>query len=613
MEDKFIDNSRGILKTILKVNDKSSDEGIISISNMYQNLMDEDSKKRTGSFYTDINIIRYMLKEVLQHVDIAQNPYVKILDPACGCGYFLLEAYDMLVDMYRLKLPRINKRYPGLDLNLDNLHEHILKYNIFGEDIDENAVKLAKLGLMLKKKDSNALPNIECRDSINDLYYKYGKLYKSFDVIVGNPPYIGHKKLSKAYRKQLNEIYGDIFKDKADISFCFIKNSIDRLILGGRLCFITSRYFLESPSGEALRKYISGKCIIEKIIDFYGVRIMKGISIDPLILFLKKSNKISKNSIRVVRAKDSLKNMELENVFNELGKKDTCCFKSFDVLQSGLKDKGWMLLNEKEMSIIHKIEKGPVSSLFNICQSFQGIITGCDRAFVIDESEIEKYGIERDIIRPWIKNSSIDSFKVKPADKYIIYSDFISDPKEYKNAISHIGKYRARLEGRRECKKGARLWYQLQWGRKSNLFESKKIIFPYKSSRSRFALDCGSYCSADIYGMFIKRDCPMSYEFLLGVLNSSLYEFYFKSFAKKLGDELYDYYPNTVMRLMVPCKEDGSISNIASRIMKCSGDDKLKYMNEIDTRLYDMFDLDTSEIEIIEGRKKDDIHRNIRL
>jgi adenine-specific DNA-methyltransferase len=107
---------------------------------------------------------------------------------------------------------------------------------------------------------------------------------------------------------------------------------------------------------------------------------------------------------------------------------------------------------------------------------------------------------------------------------------------------------------RRECRKGVRKWYELQWGRNLELFKGKKIIYPFKASSNRFAIDKGSFFSADIYALKI-RDMFMdriSYEFIVGVLNSSIYEFYIKSMAKKLGEDIYDYYPNKILNLKMP-------------------------------------------------------------
>lgn len=584
------------------------DEKILKeFTSVYENTIKTESKKKTGSFYTDRNIIRYMLKHTLEDMDIAANPYVRVLDPSCGCGYFLLDAYEILKKEFIEHIDEVNERNPGIKLTPLNIHDHIIENNIFGADIDMHGVSFTRMGLMLKEPKSSKIPNIICCDSIMDregISNDGGLFWKSgFDIIVGNPPYIGHKKISGKYRKDLGIIYGDIFRDKADISFCFIKSSIDRLSKGGRLCFITSRYFMESPSGMALRNYIKQNCSIESIIDFYGVRIMKGISVDPVIVTFLKSDEKDGNMIKVSKAQISLKNIEGEKVFNELENGNVKYFSSFLYPQYMLRDEGWTLCPMEEMAVLKKIEARMKLRLNDVCRSFQGIITGCDSAFIVDEASIEDMGIERSITRRWIKNSCVKKYKVEESRLRIIYSDFIDEPVNYGGAISYIERYRERLENRRECKRGVRKWYQLQWGRDNKLFEGLKIVFPYKSSCNRFALDRGSYSSADVYGMVIRPeyDTRISYEYLLGILNSRLYEFYFKSFAKKLGAGLYDYYPNTLMRLMVPDHEDEYITARVKYILGLNDENKInEAMCEIDEHIYKVFNLSDSEIEIVD-------------
>ena len=550
-----------------------------------------------------------MTDSIFESLDILNNPYIKILDPACGCGYFLDEAYNKLYEIYIRDIEIINARYPELNLKLENIHEHIIKNNIFGADIDIYAVKLSVINLMMKKPSSIVIPYIVCCDSIinwEDTLLEGAKFWENkFDIIIGNPPYIGHKKMSGDYRKTLNNIYGDIFKGKADISFCFIKSSIDRLSSEGRLCFITSRYFIESSSGKPLRRYIKTNCKIERIIDFYGVRIMKGISIDPVIIFLKKSDPVDDDYINVTKAEATLKKVKSNNVFNEIIKKNDKYFKFFLVPQIDLDDDGWILCNESETSIIKKIECRLSLRLMDICESFQGIITGCDKAFIIDNDKMKELNIENDIIKKWIKNSYIKKYKVEHSNLNIIYSDFIQDIFKYPAAISYIEPCRLKLEMRRECISGARKWYQLQWGRDYKLFDMRKIIFPYKSASNRFAIDEGSYSSADVYGLYLKEKYSgtLSYEFLIGVLNSKLYEFYFKSFAKKLGDDMYEYYPNTVLRLKVLGEEDSYITNLVRQISDCNDEDNISdLIININRRIYEIFELTNCEIDIIESR-----------
>ena len=104
---------------------------------------------------------------------------------------------------------------------------------------------------------------------------------------------------------------------------------------------------------------------------------------------------------------------------------------------------------------------------------------------------------------------------------------------------------------RRECKKGFRKWYELQWGRNKSDYENPKIIFPYKSKQNNFYFDEEAFfCSADIYLMneFSKG---LSLNYLLSYLNSEIFEFYLKCQLKKVGRNIYEYYPYKLNNLKV--------------------------------------------------------------
>jgi adenine-specific DNA-methyltransferase len=251
----------------------------------------------------------------------------------------------------------------------------------------------------------------------------------------------------------------------------------------------------------------------------------------------------------------------------------------FNVDKASLDNNGWILRDNKERSILDKIKNKCEVNLKQICESYQGIVTGCDKAFIVNEEDIAKECLEKDIIKPWIKSSFIKKFKVNRMDSYIIYSNLIQQEENYINCIRHIKTHKDKLIERRECKNGVRKWYELQWGRAFDIFEKQKIIFPYKASNNKFAIDIGSYFSADIYCLVLKEEASYTYEFLCSVLNSKVYEYYLKSFAKKLGESLYEYYPNTIMKLNIP---------------------QMMYISEnIDDFLYKYFDFDEGEIAII--------------
>ena len=119
--------------------------------------------------------------------------------------------------------------------------------------------------------------------------------------------------------------------------------------------------------------------------------------------------------------------------------------------------------------------------------------------------------------------------------------------------------------------KKIRKWYELQWGRNTNIFERRKIMYPYKSSNNKFAIDNNnSFSSADVYSFYIKEEYEdiFSYEYLVGILNSKIYDRYFKMIGKCMGNKIYDYYPNKVMKLKIFKDENyGEIEALSKKII----------------------------------------------
>lgn len=538
----------------------------------YYNLL-KDNKER-GIVYTPEEIAMYIIKNTVQKEDIISNPYIKIVDPACGCGNIIIPLFKYLYNLYIENLEEINLKN-NLCIKENDIKEHIIRNNIYGVDIDNIAIMILYIDLF-----HNA--DIICKNNILNKDFLNEKLPFKFNIILGNPPYIGHKTVEKNYFKEIKEKYKEVYKDKGDLSYCFFKGAFMNVNKDFKISFITSRYFMESQSGENLRKFIINNFTILKIVDFYGIRPFKNTGIDPVIIFLRDKNFCRENSIKIIKPIDSNKINRREfikSVFLNEGNS----FNKFFISSENLKEKRWILKNENELNILNKIRNKSKSRLRDICESYQGIITGCDKAFIIKKEDIVDGNLEEDIIRPWIKSSSIEKNYVNKSDKFIIYSNDIENIEKYPNIKKHLDPFKEKLLNRRECKNGIRKWYELQWGRKSEIFEKEKIVFPYKSKDNRFALDKGSYFSADIYCMCIKENINnYSYNFLLFLLNSKLYKFYFQSFGKKLGEDLYEYYPNTLMDMMIP-KEFL----------------KENFRKEY---LYKYFDLTEEEIDIIEDK-----------
>ncbi|WP_326907746.1 Eco57I restriction-modification methylase domain-containing protein [Sedimentibacter sp. MB31-C6] len=502
-----------------------------SPASLYESLLTSKEKKLLGQVYTPKYIVIKMLNNVFNIKTI--NKDTKILDPSCGGGYFLIEAFKLIKER-----SNFNDKY-------------IIENMLHGVDIDEFSIFLTKIGILFICNSTNVKFNIVKKDFLIEIYE-----INNYDIIIGNPPYIGHKNTDKEYRAILRNMFKEVFYDKSDISYCFFMKCKDYLKNDGVLSFITSRYFMEAMYADKLRYFIKNNYSILSIVDYSGIRIFKNVMVSPAVITLSN---IVMNKNEFYYVKYNRDNIE----------------KKFNYNQDKLKSHGWIILESIEEELFNRIESIGNAYIRDICNIKQGIITGFDKAFIVDEETIEKHKLEKYLLKKWVKNSNITKSKVTYNNKYLIYTNLIENEKDFPNTLKYLAPHKERLMTRRECMSGLRKWYELQWGRNHSDFEKPKIIFPYKSRSNRFYFDKdGYFCSADVYLINEVND-DISFKYLLEYLNSSVFEFYFKCLSKKVGKELYEYYPNKLNNVKIYIPPDNIRNNI-SNLGKISIDIYLK-------------------------------------
>ena len=213
----------------------------ISLGELYEAFITNKHRKLLGQVYTPEYIVNHMISLGISEEAITENPYFSVIDPACGAGYFLLGAYDKIKQIFEKNYSEIIRRYPELENELkEGSHFFILKNNLTGFDIDPFAVFMTKVSLILKGNIKNHIQtNIFNKDILLEKDYNLFNFQEEsmleesnkekYDLVIGNPPYIGHKNINKEYRKKLQCEYYDVYMDKSDISYCFFKKVINYL------------------------------------------------------------------------------------------------------------------------------------------------------------------------------------------------------------------------------------------------------------------------------------------------------------------------------------------------------------------------------------------------
>ncbi len=265
-------------------------------------------RKEQGIYYTPTYIVDYIVKntlgELLKEKKIKSSE-IKILDLACGSGSFLIKAFDYLAGKLgateEAKQQRIDSQ------GNYSVKTQILKSNIYGVDLDNKAVEITKLNLLLKAAEKNRkLPeeldlHVRHGNSLIDdeaiaglTAFKWAGDFAegSFDIVIGNPPYIRSRNLLNQDRSYFSKNYASAFRT-FDIYLFFLEKSIALLKKGGYFGFIIPYSFLNQPYATKLRKIILDSCQIVEIVDLSEFKVFQDAEVRNCIVICRhtKSNK----------------------------------------------------------------------------------------------------------------------------------------------------------------------------------------------------------------------------------------------------------------------------------------------------------------------------------
>ncbi|MCL5423196.1 MAG: Eco57I restriction-modification methylase domain-containing protein [Nitrospirae bacterium] len=460
-------------------------------------------RKAGGVYYTPKYIVDYIVKNTVGKLIEGKTPRqiekIRILDPACGSGSFLLGAYQYLIDYhleYYRKHPKeaqtqffdfYHKVGPE-DLSLPlRTKAKILRNNIFGVDIDPQAVEITMMSLYLKAlegergllpKKQHLLPplsnNIKCGNSLigydildsslfsslraegeaisddtkarinpfdwNSKSTGFGEIMNpsqsplakggtqgGFDVVIGNPPYVriqAMKEWAPVEVKFYKKHYASASKGNYDIYVVFVEKGLSLLNQKGRLGFILPHKFFQSQYGEPLRGIISTGKHLSEIVHFGHQQIFEGATTYTCLLFLDKA---------------PCKQIDFIKVDDVPAWRTTGQGIKGNIPSSEVKETEWNFTVGEGSTLFKKLNKTTLK-LGDIADIFVGLQTSADDVFIMDliedaprtlrlksKSIDAEWIFEKGLVFPLVSGTDVSRYSPLPTRQYILFPYEVED------------------------------------------------------------------------------------------------------------------------------------------------------------------------------------------
>ena len=465
-----------------------------------------------------------------------------ILDPACGSGAFLNQALEFLLQEHRLVDTMTAMLFGDSLIMTDNVTE-ILENNIFGVDINEESVEIARLSLWLRtakvgRKLNDLSRNIKCGNSLisdpsvaGDLAFDWKAAFPQvfakggFDVIIGNPPYgASFNEVEKSY---LKKEYENVHVRTPESYNYFISKIQAICNPKSNFGVIIPSSFLNQIEFEKSRKLLLDNGIVTKIINL-GDNVFDNVA-TPTCIIVSDISKNTKISIYADFVKED--RIKLPNIIsNEDFYQDATSIKQ---------NSESIFIVKNNQNIIEKCYK--FSKLKEIAEEVAtGVSSGLDKAYVFTKKEVEEKKFETGLLKNMVIGGEINRYLLEHfSEKSLIYIISDDNINLYPNIEQELLKHKETLLKRREAANGKINWYALNWARRKKLFEEPKILIRQTANKIMAAYDEeGWYCLKSGLIVQLPSKSELSYKYLLAILNSKLMDFLYQDLVNE-GDRVF--------------------------------------------------------------------------
>jgi hypothetical protein len=421
-------------------------------------------------------------------------------------------------------------------------------------------------------------------------------IQEGFDIVIGNPPYVGISKLND--KENLQKQRFETYERTGDLYSLFYENGNSLLKIKGTLNFITSRQWINASYGKSTRNFFIKKTNPVLLIDFGKVRIFENATVFVNILMFEKNKNINRLKACLIPENFKIEGSDLSSYI-----------KQNNIDLKNISENVWKIGAVNIEMINQKIEsKGVKLKDWQDIEFFRGVTTGLNEAFHIDKiTKNELIGKDPrniEVIKPLLRGKDIKRYEYEWKDLWLIntYNGELVDSidettnvnykkrinrikvyEDYLTVFEYLQKYETELINRDD--KGVH-WSNLRNCAFEREFSKEKIIWIEISDRAYFMSGVGL-------------------KYILAVLNSRVSDFYFSQITAKIAGGRMRYTKQYVEQIPIPplsTESQAPFITLVDKILagKKAGIDTLAWEAEIDLRVYKLYELSHAEVLVVE-------------
>ena len=431
---------------------------------------------------------------------------------------------------------------------------------------------------------------------------------RGFDVVIGNPPYLGFQGIDKNLKRALNQKFISA-NGKFDLYIPFIELGFLILKDNGFFIFICQTAFTKRAHGTKIREFLSKNTCVKELMDFEHDQMFEGATnytgIFSFVKGYEPNNKI-----------------KFSTGFSD----------SFiEIDQSKLSYEPWVFLDKRSEEIVKKITNN--QKLKDMANISEGVVTGINKLYLKNKTELKSNKFEPTFFFKCYRGREIEKYHLKKNSEYLFYpyerkgntTSLITESvlqEKMENYMNYLKSNIHLIKKRKYFTESNKKWYELWNQRKIENFLSQKIITPELSEKNRFMIvDSDTFYGDTVCGITLDTQykTKIKLEFLLTILNSQLMEWFYKktTVPKAGGFFIYKvmFLKNIPIKNISPSEQKPFVK-LADQILSITKDDdypenpekqaRVKELEkEIDKLVYKLYDLTPEEIDIVENFNKE--------